>query len=371
VSTRADARALDRVLLVCAGLGVAGAVGGWLVGLRLLAGVGLITALALLAVFASRSRRLAGFGFTLWVFACVAASLSFPQLFRAWAGFELKRLITPLIQIIMFGMGTTLSLTDFGRVLRFPRSVGVGMLLQFGVMPITGFVLAGLFGFPPEVAAGVILVGAAPGGVASNVMTYLARGDVALSVTMTACSTIMSPVLTPAAMKLLAGRYVPIRFGEMMVSILYMIILPIVAGLIVNRVFRASRRWLERALPLVSMAGICFIIAIITSLSRNELLSVGPALFAAVVLHNGIGYLLGYWGARLLGENDTAARTISIEVGLQNAGMASGLAISVLKSSDAGLAPAIFGPWMNTSGSVLASWWQARPPAPPAGVPSE
>lgn len=364
---RAPQRTPRTALLACAGAGLALAALGWLAGARLGAGAGVIAALACLALFAALSPRLAGFSFTLSVFAVVAAALLFPQIFRVWGGFELKRLITPLIQIIMFGMGTTLSLGDFARVLRVPRSVTIGMVLQFGVMPLTGFALASLFGFKPEVAAGIILVGAAPGGVASNVMTYLAKGDVALSVTMTACSTMMSPLLTPAAMKLLAGRYVPIPFGEMMVSILYMIILPIVAGLIVNRVFRGSRRWLERALPIVSMAGICLIIAVITSLSRNELLSVGPALFAAVVLHNGIGYLLGYWGARILGENEITARTISIEVGLQNAGMASGLAISVLKSSDAGLAPAIFGPWMNTSGSILASWWQARPPiAPPA-----
>jgi BASS family bile acid:Na+ symporter len=363
-------RRLRAGLLACAGLALAIALVAALGGARLWCGVAVIAALSCLAFFASLSPRLAGLAFSLWVFAFVSASLFFPLLFRVWAGFELKRLITPLIQLIMFGMGTTLSLGDFGRVLRVPRSVTVGMLLQFGVMPLTGFALASIFGFKPEVAAGVILVGAAPGGVASNVMTYLAKGDVALSVTMTACSTTMSPVLTPAAMKILAGRYVPIRFGEMMVSILYMIILPIVAGLIVNRVFRASRRWLERALPLVSMAGICLIIAIITSLSRNELLTVGPALFAAVVLHNGIGYLLGYWGARLLGENETAARTISIEVGLQNAGMASGLAMSVLRSSDAALAPAIFGPWMNTSGSVLAAWWQGRPPAPQSGARS-
>jgi bile acid:Na+ symporter, BASS family len=333
----------------------------WMTGVELSWGPFVILFFACLALYAMRSKRLAGFAFTLSVFAFVAASMLYPEAFRTWAGYELKNLITPLIQIIMFGMGTTLSLGDFARVLRVPKAVGLGMLLQFTVMPLTGFTLARVFGFSPQIAAGVILVGSSPGGVASNVMTYLAGGDVALSVTMTACSTLVSPLMTPTAMSILAGRYVPIPFIGMMVSILYMIILPIVAGLIVNRLLRNRKRWLDRALPLVSMAAICFIIAIITSLSRNELLTVGPSLFAVVVMHNSIGYLLGYFGAKVLRQDEMTARTIAIEVGLQNGGMASGLAISVLKSSDAALAPAIFGPWMNTSGSILASWWHSRP----------
>jgi BASS family bile acid:Na+ symporter len=153
---------------------------------------------------------------------------------------------------------------------------------------------------------------------------------------------------------------VPISFAEMAISIVNMIILPIVAGLVVNRVFIGRLTWLKRALPVVSMAAICVIITIITSLSRDRLLAVAFGLIGTVVLHNSAGYLLGYWGARVFGLNETDSRTVSIEVGLQNAGMASGLAISVLRSSDAGLAAAIFGPWMNMSGSVLASWWRGR-----------
>jgi BASS family bile acid:Na+ symporter len=215
-----------------------------------------------------------------------------------------------------------------------------------------------------------VLVGAAPGGVASNVITYLAGGNVPLSVTMTACSTLMSPLMTPLAMQWLAGRYVPIGFYAMMISIVNMIIVPIVAGLIVNRLFMGHIRWLHRALPVVSMAAICLIIAIITSLSRESLLAVAGSLIAAVVLQNAVGYLLGYLGARAAGLNETDARTVSIEVGLQNAGMASGLAISVLRSSDAGLAAAVFGPWMNISGSVLASWWRGRTPHSVVRIPN-
>jgi BASS family bile acid:Na+ symporter len=184
---------------------------------------------------------------------------------------------------------------------------------------------------------------------------------VPLSVTLTACSTLASPIMTPLAMKLLAGQYVPVSFAEMMVSILKMIVAPIVAGLVVNRLLHGRAPWMDRALPIVSMTAICFIIAIITSLSRDKLLQVAPALIAAVMIHNAIGYLLGYWGSRAAGLTENDCRTVAIEVGLQNAGMASGLAISVLKSAEAGLAPAIFGPWMNVSGSVLASWWRARP----------
>ena len=334
-------------------------------GARELVGVAMVAALLLLAYAAHRSRGFGPFAFTFSIFAFVAAALFYPWLFRTWNGFPLSTLIVPLIQIIMFGMGTTLGVADFARVLAMPKAVGVGIVLQFGIMPLTGYGMARLFGLQSEIAAGMVLVGAAPGGVASNVITYLAGGNVPLSVTMTACSTLMSPLMTPLAMQWLAGRYVPIGFYAMMISIVNMIIVPIVAGLIVNRLFMGRIRWLHRALPVVSMTAICLIIAIITSLSRDSLLAVAGSLIAAVVLQNAIGYMLGYFGARAAGLNDVDARTVSIEVGLQNAGMASGLAISVLRSSDAGLAAAVFGPWMNISGSVLASWWRGRPPAPP------
>jgi BASS family bile acid:Na+ symporter len=310
-----------------------------------------------------RLPNLHGFGFTLSVAAAVALAMSWPASFSRWGSFETKNLIVPLIQVIMFGMGTTLSVADFGRVLRMPWPVFVGILLQFGVMPISAWLLARGFGFDPLVAAGVVLVGSCPGGVASNVITYLAGGNVPLSVTMTACSTLMSPVLTPLMMKVLAGQFVPVSFWGMMLDILSMIVVPIALGLLANRLLHGRGAWMRKALPFVSMGGICLVIAIITSLSRDKLLSVAPALLLAVVVQNAIGYILGYFGARALRLNETDARTVAIEVGLQNAGMASGLAITALKSSDAGLAAAIFGPWMNASGSMLASFWRRRPPA--------
>jgi BASS family bile acid:Na+ symporter len=332
-----------------------------------------IAGFAALAIGARRT-RFSGFAFTLWVAAFVAAAMFYPLAFRAWFGYPLGGLIVPLIQIIMFGMGTQLTLGDFQRVLAFPRPVLIGIVLQFTIMPTVGALVAAMFASDPEVAAGMILVGAAPGGVASNVMTYLAGGSVALSVTMTACSTLMAPLMTPLAMRLLAGTYVEVPFVGMMVSILQMIIVPIAAGLVVNwlllRVARsmpaaaAISTAIMRALPAVSMIAICFIIAIITSISRDQLLagSFVAAIIAAAAIHNGAGYLLGYWGARVLRLTEVESRTVAIEVGLQNAGMASGLAISVLKSPLAAIPPAVFGPWMNMTGAMLASWWANRPP---------
>lgn len=332
-----------------------------------------IAGFAALATGARRT-RFSGFAFTLWVAAFVAAAMFYPLAFRSWNGYALGGLIVPLIQIIMFGMGTQLTLGDFQRVLAFPRPVLIGIVLQFTIMPMLGAFVAATFAGDPEVAAGMILVGASPGGVASNVMTYLAGGSVALSVTMTACSTLMAPLMTPLAMRLLAGTYVEVPFVGMMISILQMIIVPIAAGLIVNWLLHRVARTMPgaaaistaimKALPAVSMIAICFIIAIITSISRDQLLagSFVAAIIAAAAIHNGAGYLLGYWGARVLRLTEVESRTVAIEVGLQNAGMASGLAISVLKSPLAAIPPAVFGPWMNMTGAMLASWWANRPP---------
>jgi bile acid:Na+ symporter, BASS family len=308
-------------------------------------------------------KSLPGLAFVFWVFVAVTIAMSYPEALRSWGDFNTTRLIVPLVQIIMLGMGATLTPEDFLRAFRMPKAVVVGIVLQFTVMPLLGASIAFGFGFTAEVAAGVILIGACPAGVASNVINYLAKNNLALSVTMTACSTLVAPVMTPLAMKLLAGQYVPVAFGEMLVSIMKMIILPIVGGLILNRVMGSYARWLRRLLPAISMAAICMVIAVITAHSREQLLTVGVALTFAAMIHNVFGYFFGYWGARMLGLNEVDARTVSVEVGMQNGGMASGLAVNVLRSTDAALAPAIFGPWMNISGSLLASWWGNWSPA--------
>ena len=337
-------------------------------------GPAVILLFSLLAIAVGKSRNYSAFAFTLWVAAFVAAAMFYPAAFHTWSGFELSTLMVPLIQIIMFGMGTQLTPGDFLRVFSFPKAVIIGLVLQFSVMPFVGKGLAMLTTTNPEVAAGMVLIGSCPGGVASNVMTFLAKGNVALSVTMTSVSTLAAPLMTPAMTKLLAGTYVEVQFVAMMVAIIKMIILPVAGGLVANAILTrlaATRPNLKlvstsimKALPFVSMFSICFIIGIITSLSRDSLLAGGFVLtiIAAAVIHNVVGYLFGYGGARALGLGETDSRTVAIEVGLQNGGMASGLAVKVWQSSMAALPSAVFGPWMNMSGAMLASWWSSRPP---------
>ena len=216
------------------------------------------------------------------------------------------------------------------------------------------------FGFPAEIAAGVVLIGSCPGGVASNVMAFIAEADLALSITLTAVATLISPFMTPMLMQLLAGQFVPIDTLAMMLSILNMIIVPIVLGLVFNHFLHGKARWLDDILPVVSMVGIAVIIAVITAAGRDSLVAIGGLLIMAAIIHNAAGYLFGYWGARLLGMDEKACRTIALEVGMQNGGMASGLAAEMGKIATVGLAPAVFGPWMNISGSTLANWWRRK-----------
>ena len=189
-------------------------------GRRFILGPALIAMFGSLALYFMGHPFLKSFAFTVWVFAFVAASMVYPGAFMTWFGFNLGILIVPLIQIIMFGMGTTLSVADFGRVFKMPWPVFVGFVLQFSVMPLAGLTLAKAFGFEPEIAAGIVLIGSCPGGVASNLMTYLAGGNVALSVTMTSCSTLALPVMTPFLMEKLAGQFIEIEFLNMMFSII-------------------------------------------------------------------------------------------------------------------------------------------------------
>jgi BASS family bile acid:Na+ symporter len=317
--------------------------------------------LVALAIAAGRSRRFHGFAFALWVLAFVSSAMAHPWLFREWGGRPLPSLVPILIQIIMFGMGTTLGPADFGRVARMPKPAVLGTVLQFLVMPLLAAVLARTFGFDGPLAAGIILIGAAPGGVASNVITYLSGGNVALSVTLTAISTLLSPFMTPLAMRMLAGTYIPVDATAMMWSIVQLIILPIVAGFIANRLLRRHAAWRDRLLPIVSMGAICLVLAIMTAAARDRLLTTALTLLVVVVLHNTGGYLLGFWLSRAVGCREAEARTISIEVGMQNAGMAAGLAVTVLHSAEAGLAATAFGTVMNVSGAVLASYWRSRP----------
>ncbi|HEY4148271.1 MAG TPA: bile acid:sodium symporter family protein [Chitinophagaceae bacterium] len=315
-----------------------------------------------LAIAFRGNALLKGFSFTVMIFAVVSLSMYYPQYFIKVGDFSLSGLITPLLQLIMFGMGTELSLKDFERVLRMPKGVVIGVVCHYTIMPLIGFALASLFHFPPQVAAGIILVGCCPSGLASNVMSYLAKANLALSVSVTTVSTLLAPLLTPVLMKLLGGAFVQVNLWSMVWDITKMIIIPVVAGLAFHYLVRGKFRWLDKAMPAVSMTGIALIIMIITAAGRDHLLEVGALLVLATFIHNIAGFTLGYWSARLLKMSEKDSRTISLEVGMQNAGLASALAGHMGKLSMIGLAPAIFGPLMNINGSLLATWWHGRPP---------
>jgi bile acid:Na+ symporter, BASS family len=315
-----------------------------------------------LALAFSRNKFLRGLSFTVIIFAAVSVTLYYPEYFREWGNLKLSNLIIPLIQLIMFGMGTSMSIKDFTAVVKTPKAVVIGVASQFIIMPLMGFTLASLTHFPPEIAAGIVLIGCSPSGLASNVMSYLAKANLALSITITSITTLLAPFVTPALMKLLAGAYIEIDVTKMMWDIMKMIILPIGAGLIFNKLLTGKSKWVDKAMPVVSMFGIAFIIMIITAAGRDNLLKIGPALITVVLIHNIFGYLLGYWSGRLFRLPESDCRTIAIEVGMQNAGLASGIAKEIGKIGTVGLAAAIFGPTMNITGSALASWWHNRLP---------
>jgi BASS family bile acid:Na+ symporter len=304
---------------------------------------------------------LKGYSFTIMIFAAVSAAMYYPQYFIQVGSFKLSSLIVPLMQIIMFGMGTGLSVRDFARVIRMPKGVVAGVMCHYLIMPLVAFTITKALSFPDEIAAGIILIGSCPNGLASNVMTYLARANLALSVTLTAISTFLAPFVTPFFMSLLAGQYVEIDFWAMVWDITKIVIIPVTAGLIFNHFLHGRFNKLDDIMPLISMAGIGLIIVVITSAGRNDLLVVGPKLILAVLIHNISGYFLGYWSARALRMGEKDCRTIAIEVGLQNAGLGSGLALAMGKLSTVGLAAAIFAPVMNITGSSLALWWRGRP----------
>ena len=308
--------------------------------------------------------------YTALIIAAVAVALAFPGPFREINGFQLKRLIVPLLQIIMLGMGTTMSLKDFEGVVRQPRAVVIGVTCHFVIMPLLGYTLANTFNFPPEIAAGVVLIGCSPSGLASNVMCFIAKANVPLSITITTLATLLAPLLMPALMKLLAGQFIEISYWKMTVEIIQIVILPVVVGLILNRIFRQSAVVINRVMPLVSMAGIVLIVAIITAAGRDSLLTVGWTLALCVLIHNLTGFTLGYWSARLFGMDEQSCRTVAIEVGLQNGGLASGIAVQMGKVATVGLAPALFGPIMNTTGSLLATFWSQRPPKDVVNTPT-
>jgi len=307
------------------------------------------------------NEKLRGISFSLLIFAAVTFAMCYPAPLVSWGEFQLSTLITPLLQTIMFGMGTAMSARDFVGVVKAPKAVFVGLACQFTIMPFVGAGLAVAFDFPPEIAAGIILIGAAPSGLASNVMAYIGKANLALSVTLTTVATLLAPLITPFYMQWLAGQYIPIDTWGMMWSIIQITILPIIAGLIFNRFLHGRTDWLDRLMPKISMVGIALILMIMTAGGRDNLLEIGLVLIVVALLHNVTGYLLGYWSCRALRLDEKSCRTIAFEVGLQNAGLATGLAQVMGKMATVGLAPTVFGSLMNITGATLATWWRGRP----------
>ena len=386
----------------------------------------LITAISL-AIGLGAIASLKGYQYTAWIVAAVVAGMLYPAAFKSWGGINLrdKTLILVIIQFVMFGMGTHMSLKDFSGLASTGKGVLVGLFCHFSIMPLMGLLLIKVFHFEPEIAAGVILIGSCSSGLASNVMVYLARANLVLSVIVTAMATLAAPFLTPLLMKTLAGTLIEVKFVDMMIEIIKIVLVPIGAALLHDflksatdsqkrRVYMLSavcaawifvvtailqnrisshamqqsvtlsaflagavlagvlynflyRRFpgLDDIMPYISMFGIIYFTTVTTAAGRDNLVKVGVLLFIASVIHNAAGYFFGYWLSRLFGMDKNSSRTIAFEVGLQNGGMASGIAGSMGKLGTVGLAAAVFSPWMNISGSILANYWRKRAPCPP------
>ena len=317
---------------------------------------------ASLALAYRQQPRLKGFAFPIIIFGVVSLAMYYPQYFVSVDGFKLSKLIIPLLQVIMFGMGSELSLKELSAVFKMPKKILVGVVCHYTVMPLIGFTIVNVFSFPKEIAAGIILVGCCPSGVASNVMSYLAKANLALSISVTAISTLLAPLFTPLLMRLLAGRLVEVDFWKMAWDTTQVVIIPIAAGLLFHFLLRGKLKWLDRIMPSISMIGIALIITVITAAGRDSLMKVGLLLILAVFIHNTLGFTLGYWFSRLMRFPEADCRTISLEVGMQNSGLASGLALLMGGMATIGLAPAVFGPLMNITGSSLSTWWHGRSP---------
>ena len=391
--------------------------------------------------------KLRGYTYTMWIFTAVAIALSYPRYFQSYDGYKFSALIAPLLQIIMFGMGSHMNLKDFSGVLKMPNGVMVGLLCHYTLMPLIGYSIAKMFGFPPEIAVGIILVACTPSGMASNVMVFLGKGNLALAITVTAFSTMISPLLTPLLLKLFAGQMVHINVVEMVMEIVKMVLLPIVAGLCFNIVCfggvkRNSLYWqmsvfmlliitknvisffalnmlvdqvlisffwdsliffvlpilagllfkhfahgdqtlLSKILSLMSQIGLIIITVIIVANGYDTLLSRwGLLLVPAMLLHNCCGYFSGYWFCRLIRMKEQDCRALTFEVGMQNGGMASAMAVKLqgmqqmaqqtsnteLKSFDLAMIgtgfpipAAVFSPIQNITGSVIAMWFHNKP----------
>jgi bile acid:Na+ symporter, BASS family len=386
-----------------------------------------VTTIISFAIGMGAISALKSYRYTAWIIAAVVTAMIYPAAFTKWGDFDLRNkwLILIIIQLVMFGMGIQMSLKDFSGLATTGKGVLIGLLCHFSVMPLMGLLLTKVFHFEPEIAAGIILIGSCSSGLASNVMVYIARANLVLSVVVTAMATLAAPFLTPLLMKLLAGTLIEVKFINMMMEIIKIVIVPIGAALLHDYLKTASpKKWrvvtiiaiacavclaalplglwqaiesgitsqpllqtleilaffmaaflvgvlyhllakkitkLDDLMPYVSMFGIIYFTTVTTAAGRDNLMKVGLLLFIASVIHNGAGYFFGYWLSRAAGLDKNSSRTVAFEVGLQNGGMASGLAGSMGKLGTVGLPAAVFSPWMNISGSLLANYWRRRP----------
>ena len=292
--------------------------------------------------------------FAIWVIIFAVVSFFVPQGFT-WIAPH----VSLLLGIIMFGMGLTLSVNDFKGVFLAPKSVLIGVVAQYTIMPLTAFALAKGFNLPPEIAAGVILVGCCPGGTSSNVMTFLAKGNMPLSVTITAVSTLLAPILTPSLTYLLASEWLAVSFMDMFMSIVQVVLLPIVLGVVIRMLFTKTVDKSVAILPLISVLGIVAVVAAVVSVNKESIMTSGLLIFVVVVLHNTIGYGLGFLLAKLIKLDFKDQKAVSIEVGMQNSGLAASLGLAHF-SPVAAVPGAIFSVWHNISGSLLANYWGKR-----------
>ncbi len=268
-------------------------------------------------------------------------------------------LIVPFLSLIMLGMGITLSVDNFLEVFKKPKVIFLGTLMQYTIMPLAAWIVCLVLKLPADIATGVILLGSCPGGTASNVISYLAKADVALSIVLTSVSTMLAFLATPFLTWFFIGQVVNVDVTGMLVSVVKIVIVPVVLGLLISYLFEKQIGAVKEVFPAISAAAIVIIIAVIIGTNSGNLAHSGPLVLLAVILHNGLGLASGYWVSKALKLSETEARTISIEVGMQNSGLSVALAIKYFTAT-AALPGAIFSIWHNLSGAFLAGHWSKQ-----------
>ncbi|MCJ1667470.1 bile acid:sodium symporter family protein [Staphylococcus sp. NRL 19/737] len=292
--------------------------------------------------------------FLIWMFIAAIIGFMFPKQLA-----PLGSTVPWLLGVVMLGMGMTINPKDFKLIFQTPRSVIIGVILQFAIMPSLAYIIVKIFQLPPELAIGVILVGCCPGGTSSNVMSYLANANVALSVAITSVSTLLAPFVTPALIYLFAHEWLNVSFISMLWSVIQVVLLPIILGIILQLLFKRMTKKASEALPIISVIAISLILAAVVGGNKTHILQTGALIFLVVILHNVCGYILGYALANLLKLDRKDKKAVSIEVGMQNSGLAVSLA-TVHFSPLAAVPGAVFSFVHNISGPILAKYWSKR-----------